>query len=121
MVFVFLFAPSVHAQYLGFDAGADTGLSSEDVRYNAIQIIRVILQMLGTIAIVINVYAGFIWMTAGGNEDKVAEAKKWITRGVIGLAIILAAYSITAFVGNSLVQATSPNGGKGYSWNLFGK
>lgn len=119
-VFTVLFVVSAHAQYLGFDVGDDTGLSSNDVRYNATQIIKVILQMLGTVAIIINVYAGFIWMTAGGNEDKVTEAKKWLTRGVVGLAIILSAYAITSFVTNSLVNATDAPGSS-YRWNFFNK
>ena len=40
------------------------------------------------IALVIIVYAGFLWMTSAGNEEKVGEAKKIITAGIIGLIII---------------------------------
>ncbi len=46
-------------------------------------------------------------MTAGGNEEQVGEAKKWIYSGVIGLTIILSAYAIANFVVNSLVNATT--------------
>ena len=50
---------------------------------------------------------GFMWMTAGGNEDKVGKAKQLIFSGIIGLAIILAAFAIAKFVINSLVTATA--------------
>ena len=46
-------------------------------------------------------------MTAGGNEEKVGEAKKLLMQGVIGLAIVLAAYSIATFVISGLISATT--------------
>ena len=69
-------------------------------------IIRVFLELLGTIFMVIIIYAGFKWMTAGGNEEQIGDAKKLIKNGVIGLAIIVCAYAITLFVTNALLQAT---------------
>ncbi len=44
------------------------------------------------------IIGGVQLMMAGGNEDKVAEAKKRIMHGVIGVGIVLAAYIITYFV-----------------------
>ena len=46
-------------------------------------------------------------MTAGGNEDKVAEARKTIFAGIIGLAIILSAWAIARFVITQLSDATN--------------
>ena len=37
-------------------------------------------------------------MTAGGNEDKIGEAKSLIIAGIVGLIIILAAFAIVTFV-----------------------
>ena len=59
------------------------------------RIIRTILNFLGIIFLAFIVYAGFVWMTAAGNEDAIEKAKKIIYRSVIGLIIILAAQSIT--------------------------
>lgn len=87
------------------------GLANTDIRVTVARIIRVAMSLLGIIAVVIVLVGGFIWMTAGGNDDKVAEAKKWIYSGIIGLAIILAAYSIATFVINNLTAATSSNNG----------
>lgn len=91
---------------LGLSYGAETGLGTKDVRTTIAQIIKVAMGLLGIVAVVIILIGGFTWMTAGGNEDKVAEAKKWIFSGVIGLAIILSAYALTTFVINQLVEAT---------------
>ncbi|MFA5061571.1 MAG: hypothetical protein WC526_00255 [Patescibacteria group bacterium] len=78
-----------------------------DPRLIVAQIIYVALGLLGTIFIVLTVYAGFLWMTAGGNEDNIAKAKKILMASVIGLAIILVSYSITWFVFNAITGATS--------------
>ena len=37
-------------------------------------------------------------MTAGGNEDKVKEARTMITRAIIGLIIIVGSWAIWNFV-----------------------
>lgn len=95
---------------LGIQYGAETGLGTKDVRTTVASIIRVAMGLLGIVAVVIILIGGFTWMTAGGNEDKVSEAKKWIFAGVIGLAIILSAYALATFIINSLVSATSGGG-----------
>ena len=74
------------------------GLASTDIRVIIAQIIRVALGFLGIIFLVIVLYAGFLWMTSGGNDQKIAAAKGLLINGVIGLVIILSAYGITLFV-----------------------
>lgn len=61
-------------------------------------LIDLALGLLGIIAVIIILIGGFKWMTAGGNEDKVAEARKLIIAGIIGVAIILSAWAIAEFV-----------------------
>lgn len=92
---------------LGAECGAGSGLPSGDVRILAARVITVILGLLGIIAVSLIIYAGFKWMTAGGNEEGVETAKKTLTAAVIGLAIILSAYAITNFVIGSLYEATA--------------
>lgn len=72
-------------------------------------IIKIGLSLLGIIAVVIILSGGFKWMTAGGNEDKVGEAKKMIISGVIGLAIIMSAFAIAQFVITNLATQTGAN------------
>jgi len=65
-------------------------------------IIGVILSLLGVIFLVLIIYGGFLWMTAAGNEDRVAKAKKIIQNSIVGLIIVIAAYAITVFIGTQL-------------------
>ena len=81
-------------------------LGNRDLRETAANLINVLLGLLGLIAVVIVLAGGFKWMTAGGSEDKIAEARKMIFSGVIGLAIILSAWAISLFVINQLSSAT---------------
>jgi hypothetical protein len=85
----------------------NTGLGQGDIKGTTASIINVVLGVLGIIAVVIILAGGFKWMTAGGNEDKVGEAKKLITQGAIGLVIIFAAWGIASFVISQLTTATS--------------
>ncbi len=84
-------------------------LGNQDLRETAANLINVLLGLLGLIAVVIVLAGGFKWMTAGGNEDKVGEARKMIFSGIIGLAIILSAWAISLFVINQLSTATGGN------------
>ena len=81
--------------------------STRDVREVVAKIINVAMGLLGIVAVVIILAGGFMWMTAGGNEEKVEKAKKLIFSGIIGLAIILTSFAIARFVISSLVSATS--------------
>lgn len=65
------------------------------------------LGLLGVIFLALTVYAGFLRLTAGGEEEKVKKSNTYIKNGVIGLAIVLAAFSITAFVLRALLRATT--------------
>lgn len=94
------------------DVGKAYGQTGEpganyDIRIMIARIIRVILGLLGIVALVIIIYAGFKWMTAGGDEAKIEESKKQLINGIIGLIIILAAFSIATFVFNQLQYATT--------------
>ncbi|PLX20307.1 hypothetical protein C0584_06200 [Candidatus Parcubacteria bacterium] len=85
----------------------ETGLGNADPRAIAASVIKVLLGFLGIIAVLIVLYAGFLWMTAAGNDDKISKAKSMMTAGVIGMVIVLAAFGIATFVMNALVTATT--------------
>jgi len=93
--------------YLGLEYGKATGLGESDIRFTTANIISVALGLLGTICVILMLYAGFKWMMAGGNEENVKEATNIIKYAVIGLIIILSAYAITKFVMANLFKATT--------------
>jgi len=79
----------------------------EDIRVTIVKIINIILSVLGVLFVVLLVMAGFKYMTAAGNEDKVKEAVKQISQAVIGLIIILSAWGISFFILQRLAAAAS--------------
>ncbi|MDP2684453.1 MAG: hypothetical protein Q8P20_05350 [bacterium] len=111
MVFSLALAPAVLAATpieldFGLTYGTVSKLGNQDLRTTIASIINVALSLLGIIALVIVLYGGFKWMTAGGNDEQVGEARKIIVAGIIGLAIILSAFAISSFVLNKLGSAT---------------
>ncbi|MBI4121964.1 MAG: hypothetical protein HY461_01395 [Parcubacteria group bacterium] len=93
----------------GINYGASTGLPQQDPRETVANIIKIALSFLGIVAVVIVLWGGVLWMTAAGNDDKVAQAKKVLFSGLIGLIIILSAFAITRFVTDQLISATGTN------------
>ncbi len=88
-------------QSVGVGVGAGlTTAAGEDVpiQITIAKIIKQFMTLLGTIAIVLILYAGFLWMTAAGNEEQITKAKKIILNATIGLIIIMMAWAIAAFV-----------------------
>ena len=84
----------------GIGYAGNVCLGTREVRDVAVSVIQTLLGILGILALIIVLIGGFKWMTAGGNEENVASAKKTIAAGIIGLIIIFFAYAIVAFVFN---------------------
>lgn len=73
----------------------------------ASQIINILLQLLGLMALILMVYGGWIWMMSKGNQEEVSKAKDLITGTVIGMLVILASYSFMRFVFEAIVDAAN--------------
>lgn len=96
---------------LGMDHVGNSALGNVDPRDMAIRILNIMMTFLGMIAVLIILLGGFKWMTAAGNDDKVAEAKKLLAAGIIGLIIIFASYGIALFVINQMLAVSNQAGG----------
>lgn len=70
----------------------------DDIRLTIVRFIMISLSVIGVIFVILLVFAGFKYMTAAGNEDKIKDSLKQITQAVIGLVIILSAWSISYFI-----------------------
>lgn len=87
-----------------------TGLS-KDLGTSVATVIKTILALVGTIFLVLTIYAGVMWMTAQGDESAIEKATGIIKASIIGLVIIMSAYAITYFVTTKLgavAGTTSP-------------
>ncbi|MDO8668554.1 MAG: hypothetical protein Q7K35_05750 [bacterium] len=94
-----------------FRQNAGLAGGSGDLRVIIANVIRAVLGFLGILAVCIIIYAGFIWMTAGGEADRVERAKKILINGVIGLILVVASFAIVTFVLNSIIGVIGPGGG----------
>ncbi|MEK7631602.1 MAG: hypothetical protein AAB445_01880 [Patescibacteria group bacterium] len=101
-----LIAPLAASALTIENIGGSLGLGSADLKQTVVNIIQWFLGLLGLVAIVMILYGGFTWMTAGGNEDKVDTAKQIISAASVGLVIILISWAIVSFVIGSTRNVT---------------
>jgi hypothetical protein len=66
------------------------------------KIIKTVLGIVGSIALVMFIYGGFMWMTAGGNTDRIKKGRDVLTWATIGLIIIFTSYAILTFIFGAL-------------------
>ncbi len=71
---------------------SDTGFREAIVNF-----LNFLLTFLGLIAIAFIIYAGFLFIVAGGDEEQVGKAKKIIIYAGIGIIVILLSYAIVEF------------------------
>jgi len=78
-----------------------------DIKVTIGKVVQILLGFIGILFVVLIIVGGFRWMTSGGNEQKIDEAKRLITNATIGLVVIVLAYSIAFSVTKWLSIATS--------------
>jgi lysylphosphatidylglycerol synthetase-like protein (DUF2156 family) len=93
----------------GRNAGYGTAAGESGILTTIGLIINIALSVLGVVFLVLIVYAGYLWMTAGGDESNVEKAKQTIGRAVIGLVIVVCAYAIANFVVPQIYCASNPD------------
>ncbi len=64
----------------------------------AVNISQWILGIVGSLALVMFIYGGLMFLISAGSSDKIAEARKIIVAAAIGLIIVFASYLIIKFV-----------------------
>lgn len=86
---------------------SDTGLGDTDPVVVSAQIINVFLRLLGTVTVILMIYAGWIWLWARGNEEDIKRAKDIMRGAIIGLLVVLASFGIMQFVFYYLAKITN--------------
>ena len=61
-------------------------------------IIKAVLGVVGSLALVMFIYGGLLWMTAAGNTERVEKGKKTIVWAVLGLVVIFTSYALVKFI-----------------------
>ncbi|MFA6255214.1 MAG: hypothetical protein WC675_04285 [Patescibacteria group bacterium] len=87
------------------NAGYKTTGGQSSIAVLAGTVVRMFLSLLGIIFIGYTIYAGYLWMTAGGNEENVTKAKNILRNVVIGLIVVLASAAIYLFIKTAFTGA----------------
>lgn len=98
-----------------FEAFAEeAGFSgTTDIRVIVARLIRTAISFAGLVLVVYIMYGGFLWMTAGGEAEKIKKARGTIINAIIGIVIVFSSWAITTFIISSLVGAVTGGGAAG--------
>ncbi len=69
-----------------------------DLRTLIRTVLNYFLGFLGLLTVVFIIYAGILYVTAGGNDENTTKAKGIIKNAAIGLIIILLSFALVNFV-----------------------
>ena len=84
----------------GFDTTSET--SQNIGTYVGANLITPLFSLLGVIFLVLMIFGGIMWMTGGGNPERVKKAKAILVNSFLGLLVILLAYGFTQFLFEAL-------------------
>lgn len=62
------------------------------------RVIQGLTGIVGSIALAMFLYGGFLWLTSAGNNEKIKKGKEILIWAVLGLALIFSSYIIVNFV-----------------------
>lgn len=82
---------TVNAQAAGFQI-SDLGKLIQSL-------LTVTLGIVGLLVFIYLIWGGVEWITAGGDKGKTESARQKLTNAIIGLAIVAAAFAISAVLG----------------------
>jgi hypothetical protein len=84
------------------NVGEKSGFDTDDATANPTvflqPLIAAIFGVTGIIFFVYMFFGGYLWFTSGGDAEQLKKGHTAIRNAIIGLAIVLGSYSITAFV-----------------------
>ena len=89
------------AQWTGADPG-NTGLSDDDLSTVLTNILNTILGLLAILAVLGFVISGVLYITAGGNTERVGQATSWLKYSIIGIVVALIGYIVVNFISGLL-------------------
>lgn len=73
-----------------------------DIWAVGLAILDMLLRIAGFVAVISIIIAGVGYITAQGNPERGASARKRLQNSLIGLAIAMIAVAVVSFIGNSL-------------------
>lgn len=84
--------------------GADSSKGLDSVKCFVIEIISILLNWAGIVAVAFVLYGSFLYVTSYGDDQKIELAKKTLTWAIIGIVIITFSGLIVNFIASTLYQ-----------------
>ncbi|MFZ4632202.1 MAG: hypothetical protein ACOYL8_03305 [Patescibacteria group bacterium] len=78
--------------------GSQADVNNSDLLTVVASLVQLALSVMGVVFVIFMIYAGFLWLTAAGNDQKVDKSKTILFQSILGLIIVVGAYAITSFV-----------------------
>jgi hypothetical protein len=79
---------------------SDDSLPKPNTDTSVETIFNTLFIIIGTVAVIMVVYAGIQLILSQGNSEKVATARRSIIYAIAGLVVIISAWAIVAFIIN---------------------
>ena len=73
-------------------------LGADSVNELVGRVINSLMGIVGSLALLMFVYGGLVWMTSSGSQDKVKKGKDILLWSAVGLIVIFGAYALTKFI-----------------------
>lgn len=73
-------------------------------------VIKAMLGITGSLALLVFIFGGFTWVTSAGNEEKIRKGKDMILWAALGLVVIFASYAMVRFVIGAATGGASSTG-----------
>ncbi len=65
--------------------------------------VKLLLSFIGSIALVLYIYAGILWMSAAGNTEQITKAKQVLIWTSLGVVVMLASYIIVQAIFGGII------------------
>lgn len=82
------------------EVGGSTSMIAKYIK----AIYKYALGIVGILATVVMMFGGVLWITAGGNAERISNAKSWLAAALTGLVLALSSYMILYIVNPGLVE-----------------
>jgi small-conductance mechanosensitive channel len=116
-ILIFILVPIFISSAAGLNIPNPLGETS-DISVLASNIIKFLIILAIPITSILVVYAGYLYITSAGNEEKVKTAQKALIWALVGFAVVLVASSVPAIIqeflsGEEESSGIEGNGGTG--------
>lgn len=93
------------------DCRVDGDCSLTDFARLAVNAFDFVLGFVGSLALLVFIYGGILFLFSGGNSDQVEKGKAALKGAAIGLVVVFASYLIVQFAAEAI--------GLKNDWNIF--